>query len=520
MKAGTFKVLGIVVLISVLIACLALSASAVDQSQLSFKTNSDGTLVISSCDKNAEGELVIPATINGRTVVEIADNAFAHCSTIRKVTLPSTVTRIGYQAFVNCSALEEISIPSGLKEIGPYAFYECGLRAVSLPDTVTTIGNAAFQRCADLADVRLPNGLETVPYGCFRECAGLKEIRIPTSVSKIDTYAFEDTGLKSVVIPSNVTIIGPDAFNGCSDLKTVTLNEGLQRIQASAFQGCTSLKTVTIPDSVTSLQMNSFGFAFTFSDCTSLETVMIGKGVTKLDSDTFKGCTSLRTIYLHSNLQSIGYNDFNNCPALTDIYYCGTSSQWLATAMADGNDALILADVHYIESFRDVQTGSWYGPAVLWAVGQNITNGIGNNAFAPSDTCTSAQVITFLYRAAGEPSISGASALTNVQNSDVYYYKPCVWAYQKGIITDKNFKPDEPATRASFVTYIWRYAGKPSASGVTNPFTDVRSGDPACQAILWAYKNNITTGTSATTFSPDTICSRGHIVTFLYRYFS
>ena len=518
MKSKLLKILGIIAISAALFALCAVSASAVDLSQLKFATNDDGTITITECDKEAEGELVIPDTIGGRKVTGIAGIAFSGCDNITKASLPSTVVELGDGAFMRCSSLEEVSLPDGLTYIGANCFSECtSLRSVTIPDSVTDLLYGSFNGCTSLNSVKLPVNLTKIQSGVFWGCTDLTFITIPASVTILDDYAFNSTGLKSVVIPGGVESIGTSAFAGCASLASVTLNEGLDSIGEGAFGHCTSLKSVAIPDSVTEIGQSAF------EDCTALETVMIGKGVSKLYSGTafgsFKNCTSLREVYIYPALQSIDRISFENCPAITDVYYCGTEEQWLSVQIGENNDSLLLADIHYIDSFKDVPTASWYGPAVLWAVGQNITNGIGNNAFAPSMTCTNAQVITFLYRAAGEPAVSGTSALTNVKNPDVYYYNPCVWAYQKGIITDVNFQPDGPATRGSFVTYLWRYEGKPAADGVANPFKDVKSGDECYTAVMWAFKNNITTGMSADTFSPDTTCSRGQIVTFLYRFF-
>ncbi|MCR5552099.1 MAG: leucine-rich repeat protein [Oscillospiraceae bacterium] len=518
MKSKLPKLFVITTVVAALFVCLAISAGAVDLNQLSYATNKDGTITITDCDEEAEGVLVIPEAIGGRAVTKIGENAFRNCEHITKITLPSTINEIYTHAFYNCASLEEINIPYGVTVIWREAFANCSsLKSISLPDTMTdnNVIHSLFKDCTSLSQVKLSAGMSSVPGWMFENCTSLQTVTIPSGVTTIGQAAFRGSGLTSITVPGSVTTIEPSAFNNCASLKSITLNEGLTTIKDHAFANCTSLKSIAIPDSVTTNPNSSI----ICEGCTSLETVMIGKGLGTLGAECFNGCTSLRTVYLNSGLTEIGRDAFNSCPALSDLYYCGTSSQWTSVKLETGNDALLLADVHYIDSFNDVQTAAWYGPAVFWAVGQNITNGVGNNAFAPTMTCTNAQVITFLYRAAGSPAVSGASALTNVQNPDVYYYNACVWAYQKGIITDVNFAPDGPATRSSFVTYLWRNEGKPSVSGGNNPFADVTNGSDYYTAVLWAYKNNITTGTSATTFSPDTICSRGQIVTFLYRYF-
>ena len=519
MKSKLLKLFGLTAIAAALFACFAISASAVDLNQLTYATNDDGTIAITGCDKEAEGELVIPETIGGRKVTAINYSAFENCKNISKVSLPSTLTVIGSDVFSGCTALKEVSIPYGVTEIGNRAFKNCtSLPSISIPDSVTNARiwtlewSGVFSGCTSLANVKLSANMTRIGNSMFENCTSLKTISIPASVTLISDWAFHGSGLKEIVLPATVTDTDRWAFKDCFDLEKVTLSEGLTDIDAETFENCTSLKSIVIPDTAT-LDDSSF------RGCTDLETVMIGKGATTILPRCFADCTNLRTVYLHSATTKLQDGVFSNCPALTDVYYCGTQAQWLATKIEEENDALLLADIHYIDSFNDVKTASWYGPAVLWAVGQNVTKGVGNNAFAPGMTCTNAQVITFLYRAAGSPAVSGTSPLNNVKNPNVYYYDPCLWACQKGILTDLNFQPDSPATRASFVTYLWRNKGKPVTTGKVNPFTDVMGIGETDAAILWAYENNITAGTSATTFSPDAICSRGQIVTFLYRYF-
>ena len=171
--------------------------------------------------------------------------------------------------------------------------------------------------------------------------------------------------------------------------------------------------------------------------------------------------------------------------------------------------------------FKDVVVGQYYYDPVLWAVNHTpqITNGTSATTFSPDATCTRGQVVTFLWRAKGCPEPTNASnPFKDVISSD-YYYKAVLWANEHGITNGTSattFSPNDPCTRAHVVTFLWRTEGKPTASG-TNPFKDVMSGQYYTDAVLWAVSKNITNGTSLTTFSPDSPCTRGQIVTFLYR---
>ncbi|MGN0962333.1 MAG: S-layer homology domain-containing protein [Clostridia bacterium] len=169
--------------------------------------------------------------------------------------------------------------------------------------------------------------------------------------------------------------------------------------------------------------------------------------------------------------------------------------------------------------FTDVKSGDYYYDAVLWAVDNGITNGTSATTFSPDLACTRGQVVTFLWRAAGCPAPKGASmSFTDVKSGD-YYYDAVLWAVENGITNGTSattFSPDMICTRAQIVTLLWRSQGMPAA-GMSNPFADVKSGDYYYDAVLWAVKEGITYGTSDTTFSPDLDCTRGQTVTFLYR---
>ena len=179
--------------------------------------------------------------------------------------------------------------------------------------------------------------------------------------------------------------------------------------------------------------------------------------------------------------------------------------------------ATFMEDNSMLNFFYDVPNGAYFYEAVKWAVKNGITTGVGNDLFAPEQPCTRAQIVTFLWRAAGSPEPKTASSFTDVP-ANAYYAKAVAWAVENGItngMTETTFAPDATCTRAQSVTFLYR-ALKGSASGSTN-FTDVKSDAFYADAISWAVANNVTNGTSNTTFSPNADCTRAEIVTFLYR---
>jgi uncharacterized protein YjdB len=170
-------------------------------------------------------------------------------------------------------------------------------------------------------------------------------------------------------------------------------------------------------------------------------------------------------------------------------------------------------------SFNDVSPSSWYYDAVQWAVKKQITSGTSSATFSPNDSCTRAQAVTFLWRAAGSPNVSGSNPFTDVSSSD-YYYKAVLWAVKNGITSgtsSNKFSPNSVCQRSQIVTFLYRYAGEPSVSG-KNSFKDVSSSSFYYKAVLWAVKNDVTSGTGNGQFSPSSTCTRAQIVTFLYRY--
>ena len=172
-----------------------------------------------------------------------------------------------------------------------------------------------------------------------------------------------------------------------------------------------------------------------------------------------------------------------------------------------------------VNPFVDVPEGSFYETAVLWAVEKGITAGTDATHFSPDGICTRAQAVTFLWRAAGSPAAKSAVMPFADVKAGSYYYDAVLWAVEKGITagTDAtHFSPDGTCSRAQIVTFLWRSQKSPAA-GTANPFNDVKAGSFYETAVLWAVKEDVTKGTTNTTFSPDANCTRAQIVTFIWR---
>ena len=205
---------------------------------------------------------------------------------------------------------------------------------------------------------------------------------------------------------------------------------------------------------------------------------------------------------------------------------CVTSYDPIKKRVNWKTDHLSLYMIDYDESllnpFTDVSEDAYYFDAVLWAVDEGITKGTSETTFSPDASCTRAQMATFLWRAAGSPDPVGSTNPFTDVSADAYYAKAVQWAVEQGITngtSETTFSPDADCTRAQMATFLWRNAGSPAPAGDSNPFADVSADAYYAEAVQWAVEQGITNGTSETTFSPDADCTRGQMVTFLYRFF-
>ena len=188
-------------------------------------------------------------------------------------------------------------------------------------------------------------------------------------------------------------------------------------------------------------------------------------------------------------------------------------------------DHLSLYMIDYDETlannpFTDVTEDAYYFDAVLWAVDEGITNGTSETTFSPDASCTRAQMVTFLWRAAGSPKATATTCVFTDVDQDAYYYEALLWAVENGITngtSETTFSPDASCTRGQMATFLYRNAKTPVVTG-THTFADVKADAYYNEAVIWAAAKGITVGTSDTTFSPDADCTRAQMVTFLYRY--
>ena len=281
---------------------------------------------------------------------EIDSWAFSNCTSLKSISFPSNVTKLGGYVLNGCTSLENVSIPGSVTEIGDYAFGNCTslenltlpegvqklgiqiikntiIESITIPKTVTYSGwdvydiDGALSGDQFLKEVAFEEGTESIPSHICSKASSIEKVTIPSSVTKIDSYAFCGcTGVISVNIPKSVSFIGDNAFNGCTSLKNVNMEENTKKlfkteIGSWAFSNCTSLKSILFPSNVTKLG------GYVLSGCTSLENVSIPGSVTYLGDYAFKGCTSLNSITLPSSITSIGNSIFYNSALETARVY-------------------------------------------------------------------------------------------------------------------------------------------------------------------------------------------------------
>ena len=227
----------------------------------------------------------------------------------------------------------------------------------------------------------------------------------------------------------------------------------------------------------------------------------------------------VRVLFLDTTVTAIGDNAFAGFDKLQEVRYIAPLYKWQQMDIGEGNEALNAAEFVTSEAFTDVLTADWFYNPVNWAVNANVTGGIGNGQFGPNNFCTRAQVVTFLYAAAGKPEVTTTENPFEDVADDAWYLKPVLWAVENGItsgVDATHFGPDNTCTRAQVVTFLYAAAGKPEITA-SSTFTDVADTDWYAKPVIWAKENDVTGGISATEFGPNQTCTRAQVVTFLYK---
>ena len=599
------------------------SPYALDHGVLYNETTLEGTIDVN----------VTEVTVRDGTTA-IANNAFAQqTSPLEKITFPDTLVSIGENAFKGCTELETADLPSNLKSIGTSAFEGCeSLTKAIIPSGVTEIPNSAFAGCLSLKRIELSEGITSIgefafdltkvndDYEYVNDNPKLESINIPSSVTNVGENflgGVKADGDTALIFEGNTPpTFGDDALAGISgdgvnqpavyfpakavDVYTAEgsalITNGL--VSAPSEDGENNNQySLTVTPSATSVYENNT-ITFTVESTLPKGATLVVKSsnaavamaelsedqkgvtITGVNEGTASITVSIEcgTVVLASESITVTVNEYGTSGNGS------SSSTTYAVSVEDGKngsvsvspkraekgdtvtitvkpdtgyelDALTVTDKNgdelkltkkndtqytftmpgskveieasFVKSeeepapgtgFVDVPADAYYAEAVAWAVENGITNGTSATTFGPDASCTRAQMVAFLWRAAGSPAPkTTANPFTDVQ-ADAYYYDAVLWAVENGVTTGTSattFSPDVTVTRAQTVTFLYRNAGSPAVGG--NSFADVAADAYYANAVAWAVAEGITNGTGGNEFSPDADCTRAQIVTFLYR---
>lgn len=280
----------------------------------SYRYNADDSITLEGWSQGTEGipcptDLVIPSTIEGKTVTAIAEGAFQDEAGVTSITIPKSVKVIGKEAFDGCDAIKTLTVSSSHLQAFDYSsLANVKDLYVRPPFRERYPGNAQVHAC-------LPEGTTAIETRLFESCNWLKDYEIPEGVTKIDDFAFREcTGLTSITIPEGVTQIANSAFQGCTRLTSVTLPASVKTIGAGAFADCANLTSITIPEGVTEIADSAF------QGCSSLAKIIIPNGVTSIGAGAFANCSGLTTITIPESVKTIGEGAFEGCPALATVH--------------------------------------------------------------------------------------------------------------------------------------------------------------------------------------------------------
>ena len=474
---------------------------------------------------------------------------------LSEVTVTAEDCRLDHQAFAELENLETVTLSAGTS-IGTLCFEGSALESIVLPDEDCT-GQGAFKNCKNLKKVVFNSNLEEVNTQTFYGCTSLKEVELPESTRIISYQSFACSGLESIEIPDNVVVLQGESFRGCENLKSVKLPASLIRSDdgENHFADCINLTTVIMPqgadpvfdpwffkncDSLTDI---SFHTASTigqsmYQGCDGLTSLTIPQGVREIGANAFSGCLNLSYVTVPETVTAIGEQAFAACGRLKAVafrgdapvftgnvfaadnlvcYYPAGNATWTAEVMGQYGGSITWIPYEVLP-FLDVPVNAFYFDPVAWAVENGITSGATADSFNPNGQCQRGQIVTFLWRAAGCPIVEAENPFTDVKETD-FYYNAVLWAVKEGITSGTSadtFSPFKTCSRAEVVTFLWRANGKPQVQG-ENPFADVTEADFYHDAVLWAAATGITAGVDATHFAPLSICNRAQVVTFLYR---
>ena len=563
-------------------------------------------------------------------VTTVGSCSFFQCENLTSVTLPSTLKAVQEDSFLGCTKLTAITLPDGLEELWDAAFSYSGIQHIVVPDSVTLMRPDSLGACPALISAVIGTGvtepqshtfagsdalesvifrgkLKYVSYCMFSGCRALKKIVLPDSVTAIQEKAFENSGLteiqmgnavteigdyafswtplEQIVLPQSMKKLGQHAFDNCLWLVSIDFG-GLEKISDHTLEYCRQIRNITVSGKMNrsilelmdyardpDLKINYLGtknqwaryyvdgnveypdyvhfddhahryvkgeltsrnceessfYPYTCTICgDEVDSPIYEKSqhvwdegrVTVEPTCTQNGQKVLTCTVCGATMTVIVYalgHDYVWTVLEEPTYYTPGKNQYTCTRCGDSG----VYETPEKEPFEDVAHNSFYRDAVIWATEQGITTGVDAAHFQPDSKCTRGQAVTFLWRSVGKPEYSENAPQFEDVGENRFCYDSVSWAVENGVtkgMDGVHFAPDAACTRGQIVTFLWRSAGCPEPTGEEMPFRDVKAGSYCETAVQWAVENGIAKGVKEDQFQPNEVCTRAQIVTFLYRY--
>ena len=438
------------------------------------------------------------------SVATLGEYAFSFTPNLTELRIPAAVTAIPSGCFSR-SGLTEVVIPEGVTSIGHYAFHDsANLERVVLPESLTEVASQVFWNCSSLKEINWPSGVDTIGLSMFSGTA-LEEFTVPATVKTIRDYAFMNcSNLEKLVFESKDTqIVGGQVFDN-DDLLTIHCWYGSSAMDAAEFQLIPYVLFDAPADLprypvLTTIQGDGEIIA-TPAESTGFEWITVD--IVPGEDSVLYGLELYYYAYeeLELRIEEVDGDTFRllmpKCPV-----------------------EIVAAFQNTITGFIDTKSTDFYYEPVLWAVENGITTGTSDITFEPVRDVTRAEVVTFLWRANGSPVVELNNPFTDVPEGS-FCYDAILWAVDQGITNGTSattFDPLKTCTRAEVVTFLYRAVGEPQVAAGGNSFSDVDPDQFYADAVTWATENSVTNGMGDGTFGVALICNRAQIVTFLYR---
>ena len=517
-------------------------------------------------------------------LTSIGSLSFENCVNLTEITIPDSVESIGYSAFLGCENLSKVYFGNSLQEIEDQAFALCAIREAYLPETIAYIGRAAFHGC--------PLNIVSIPcYGCYvyfmQSTLGNPDFTVVSGYEGSDVQAYAEyfgytfnadvhthDYVSEVVEPTcteeGYTLYTCTVCNYCyEDLYVVPIghsfvdgiceNCGEPEIPDEAPDSSEEDEPIetgaplpddepTEPGEVPSEPVEEPSEEASSEEPTEepseeapseepteetpseepSEETPNEKPTEEAPSEEPSEETPNEEPTEETPSEAPSEETPNEKPTEETPSEEPTEETLSEEPTEEAPSEEPSEPIEKPEEpelpkenpFKDVKTNDYFAMPVLWAVAKGVTNGISATSFGPNNNCTRGQIVTFLWRANGSPEPKATNNPFNDVSPDAFYYKAVLWAVEEGVangMSENTFAPNATCTRGQVATLLWRSVGKPEPKSSSIPFSDVAQSDYYTKAVLWAVENNVTQGMGGGKFAPSASCTRGQIVTFLYR---